>query len=184
MSRPTADTGPARTEGPTTPPNDIPASAQRRAWVATDGTQRPRKADPTRRFLALALDGAIAGALGIIPLLGSLLAAAYMLLRDGFDAAFMDRRSIGKRLLRLRPVCDDGSPVTWDVSVRRNGPLALTWLAVFLGLVPVLGFAIRPVGMAVGIILVIFEGYLVVTDETGVRLGDHLAGTRVVESDD
>ncbi|MEJ2287316.1 MAG: RDD family protein [Deinococcales bacterium] len=182
MSHATADTDHAKTEGPTTARSHTPASG-RRAWVATDGTQVPKKADRTRRFLALVLDGLIAGALSIIPWLGSLLAAAYMLLRDGFDVTFMDRRSIGKRLLRLRPVRDDGSPVTWRVSVRRNWPLALTSLALFLGLVPVLGFAIRPVGTAVGIILVIFEGYLVVTDETGIRLGDHLAGTRVIESD-
>ena len=118
MSHPTAETDHAKTEGPTTARIHGPASG-RRAWVATDGTQVPKKADRNRRFLAVVIDGLIAGGLSIIPWLGSLLAAAYMLLRDGLDVTFMDRRSIGKRLLRLRPMRDDGAPVTWDVSVRR-----------------------------------------------------------------
>ncbi|MEJ2668415.1 MAG: RDD family protein, partial [Deinococcales bacterium] len=155
----------------------------RQTWVATDGTQVAKKADVTRRFLALVIDIVIAAILSVIPYLGNLLAAAYLLLRDGFDFAFMDHRSVGKRLMRLRPVCDDGSPVTLEVSARRNWPLAVMSLALFLGVVPVLGFVIRPLGAAAGIILVVLEGYFAFNDEHGLRWGDGLAGTRIIETE-
>jgi uncharacterized RDD family membrane protein YckC len=178
MTDPTTKSASARRDGP----EALGSSRRLRPFAANDGTQVPRKVHLARRFLAFAIDLGVAILLSVIPLLGSLLGALYLLLRDGSDLAILDRRSIGKRLLRLRPVCDDRSPVTLLVSARRNWMLALTWLAVFLGLIPVLGFAIKPVGMALGIILVILEGYLVFVDDSGVRSGDHLAGTRVVEA--
>ncbi|HKI57266.1 MAG TPA: hypothetical protein VKB31_08965 [Trueperaceae bacterium] len=168
---------------PPAAPEPTPSTARRRSWSATDGTQVARKADVTKRFLAFVIDAVIAAVLSVIPFLGSLLAAAYFLLRDGFDLEFMDHRSIGKRIMRLRPVCDDGSPVTLEVSARRNWPLAVTSLAVFLGFVPALGHVIKPLGMAAGIILMVLEGYFAFTDEHGLRWGDGLAGTRVIETE-
>lgn len=164
-------------------PDATPSTGRRQAWAATDGTQVAKKADLTKRFLAFVIDAVIAAILSVIPYLGSLLAAAYFLLRDGFDLEFMDHRSVGKRLMRLRPVCDDGSPVTLEVSARRNWPMAVTSLAAFLGFVPALGYVIRPLGMAAGIILVVLEGYFTYTDEHGLRWGDGMAGTRVIETE-
>lgn len=178
MSDPSAEQG-----APPSAPDPTPSAARRQTWVATDGSQVARKADVTKRFLAFVIDIVIAAILSVIPFLGSLLAAAYLLLRDGFDLAFMDHRSMGKRLMQLRPVCDDGSPVTLEVSARRNWPLAIMSLALFLHIVPGLGFIIRPLGAAAGIILVVLEGYFVFTDEHGLRWGDGLAGTRVIETD-
>lgn len=178
MSNPSAGQG-----VPPSAPDATPSTGRRQGWTATDGTQVAKKADVSKRFLAFVIDGAIAAVLSVIPFIGSLLAAAYFLLRDGFDYEFMDHRSIGKRVMRLRPVCDDGSPVTLEVSARRNWPLAITSLAIFLGFVPGLGFVIKPLGMAAGIILVVLEGYFTYTDEHGLRWGDGLAGTRVIETE-
>jgi uncharacterized RDD family membrane protein YckC len=165
-----------------TRPGGAPPSGRVRAWAANDGTQVPKKVASAKRFLAFVIDGAIAVALGILPFVGALLAGLYLLARDGLGLSFMDRRSVGKRILRLRPVTNDGGRLGLGASVRRNWPLAVASLAVFLGMVPVLGFFIKPVGLAIGIVLILFEGYLVRVDEGGVRWGDHLARTRVVES--
>src|SRR5690554_7509258 len=40
--------------------------------------------------------------------LGSLVGAAYLLLRDGFDFDFMRGRSLGKRMMKVNVVRDDG----------------------------------------------------------------------------
>jgi uncharacterized RDD family membrane protein YckC len=54
---------------------------------------------------------------------------AYALLRDGLTYDFMDGRSIGKKLMKLRPVRHDGSPMDMATSARRNWPLAFGSLA-------------------------------------------------------
>ncbi len=164
-------------------PESTRPSAQRGAWAANDGTQVARKADVTKRFVAFLIDGVIAFVLSRIPFLGGILAGLYILLRDGFDYEFMDHRSIGKRLMRLRPIADDGSPITLAVSARRNWPLAVTSLAIILLLVPVLGWLLIPFAWVAGLILLILEAYFTLTDQQGLRWGDRLAGTRVVETD-
>jgi uncharacterized RDD family membrane protein YckC len=78
------------------------------------------KADLTKRAVALIIDGLIAGAIGRIPFIGGLIGAAYMLTRDGFEFDFMDHRSLGKKLMKLRPVRLDGKPVDIETSMRRN----------------------------------------------------------------
>jgi uncharacterized RDD family membrane protein YckC len=141
------------------------------------------KADLGKRFLALLIDGVIAAIVSRIPWIGGILAALYILFRDGFDVEFMDHRSIGKRIMRLRPVTDDGSPVTLRVSAARNWPLVVTSLAIVLLLIPLLGWLLIPLAWVAGVILLLIEGFLTITDEGGRRWGDRLAGTRVVETD-
>ena len=183
MRDPSVDRGEPAAAGPTPAPSATRAAGRVRAWAANDGTQTPRKVAFSKRMVAFAIDGILAAVLSVVPFLGSLLAGLYLLLRDGTALPFMDRRSVGKRIMRLRPVRDDGSSVGVRVSLRRNWMLAVASLAVFLGVVPVLGFAIEPIGLAIGIVLVILEGYLATVDEAGLRWGDHLAGTRVIESE-
>jgi uncharacterized RDD family membrane protein YckC len=141
------------------------------------------KADLVKRFLAFLIDGVIAAIVSRIPWIGGILAALYILLRDGFDFEFMDHRSLGKRIMRLRPLCDDGSPVTFGVSAARNWPLVVTSLAVVLVLIPILGWLLIPLAWVGGLILLLVEGFLTITDEQGRRWGDRLAGTRVVETE-
>ena len=141
------------------------------------------KADLGKRFLAFLIDGVIAAIVSRIPWIGGILAALYILFRDGFDIEFMDHRSIGKRIMRLRPLTDDGAPVTLRVSAARNWPLVVTSLAVVLLLIPLLGWLLIPLAWVAGLILLLIEGFLTVTDDGGRRWGDRLAGTRVVETD-
>lgn len=153
---------------------------------APDATAEPvayPKADPAKRAIAYLIDSFLAGALGVLGGLflssvGGLLGAGYMLLRDGLDVEFMDRRSIGKRLLNLRPVRLDGQPMNLEASLRRNWMFALGGLAYgffWLGLGKLISLA--------GALIALYEIYRVLTTPDGRRWGDELAGTQVVNAD-
>jgi uncharacterized RDD family membrane protein YckC len=95
----------------------------------------------------------------------SVVLVAWWLLRD------LPGASLGKRLLGLKVVRQDGSPSDVRARLLRNltlipGPL--------FSLIPIAGFT----GPAVSLSLVLVEvGFLVIRHE---RLGDRLAGTMVV----
>jgi uncharacterized RDD family membrane protein YckC len=134
------------------------------------------KADLGKRAAAVIIDCVIAWVIAIIiPFIGGLIGAAYMLLRDGFEINFMDHRSLGKKLLKLRPITLDGSPVDITVSVKRNWVFAI---GPVLMIFPVIGWAL---GTIVGFIIGLVEIILVLTDEEGRRMGDKLAETKVIE---
>lgn len=139
------------------------------------------KADLMKRFVAAVIDGAIAVVLSRIPAIGWLLGALYILLRDGFEVSFMDTRSLGKRLMKLRPVRLDGKPMTLAWSLRRNWTLTLASATPVLLLVPILGWLLIPLLAVVGGLLSLVEIVLVVTDPEGRRLGDRFADTKVIE---
>jgi uncharacterized RDD family membrane protein YckC len=132
------------------------------------------------RFLAAVIDGVIAVVLGVVPIIGGVAGAAYMLVRDGLDLELMDRRSIGKRMLDLRPVTLDGKPVDLAMSCQRNWMFALGGLAQALLFVPIVGWIAVPFVVLAAVGLTIVEVILVATDEEGRRWGDKLAGTRVI----
>jgi uncharacterized RDD family membrane protein YckC len=135
------------------------------------------KADLGKRIVAVIIDAACAFVVGLIPIIGGLIGAAYLLLRDGFEFDFMDQRSLGKKLMKLRPVLVDGGKVDLVVSIKRNWILAIPSI---LMVIPVLGWIAAPfIGLAIGII----EFILVITDPEGRRIGDKLAGTKVIEVD-
>lgn len=159
----------------------------------TAGTQEPKvppaspatagKADISKRLIAGIIDAVIAFAIGLIPLIGGLIGAAYWLIRDGLELDFMDHRSIGKKLVKLRPVTLDGSPVDIMVSVKRN------WMFALGGVVQLLIYTIVGILLAiplafVALLLFIVEFVLVLTDAQGRRLGDKIANTIVIEVDE
>jgi uncharacterized RDD family membrane protein YckC len=133
------------------------------------------KADLVKRFIAALIDNVLAALVGAIPVVGGIVGAAYILLKDGLDLEFMDKRSIGKKLMKLRPVRLDGGTMDITTSVQRNWPLAIGSI---LSIIPILGWIIAvPVALVIGVI----ELVLVLTDPEGRRLGDKLAGTKVTE---
>ncbi len=139
------------------------------------------KPDVTKRAIAAIVDGAIAGALGLVPAVGWIASVLYVLLRDGFDFEFMDGRSVGKKLMNLRPVRLDGGKMDFATSAKRNWTICLGSLASFLLIVPVLGWLLYVPVMIAAAVLGIIEIVRVFTDAEGRRLGDTLAGTKVVE---
>lgn len=139
------------------------------------------KADLVKRFVAAIIDGAVAAVIGMIPVIGGLIGLTYILLRDGFEFDFMDYRSVGKKLMKLRPLKDDGTRMTLRDSFQRNWPLVFGSLVQILIFIPVLGWILIPIVALVGLALGIAEVVLVFTNPEGRRWGDRLAGTKVVE---
>ncbi|NNE10499.1 MAG: RDD family protein [Gemmatimonadetes bacterium] len=164
----------------TTPVTESPAAS-------AGASEVPKKADPVKRFLAVFIDGLLAAMLSlilgvVIPVLGfflgALLGAAYMLVRDGLTLEFMDQRSLGKKLLKLRPVRLDGSRLELNDSMKRNWVFAVPNA---LQAIPILG---QILGGLLGMVLGLVECILVLTDPEGRRWGDKLADTRVIEVDE
>jgi RDD family. len=94
---------------------------------------------------------------------------------------FMDRRSLGKKVMKLRPIRLDGQPMDIATSARRNWMFALGGVAWFLKYIPILGWLLLvPVGI-VALALGLYELYRVLSDPQGRRLGDAMAGTKVIE---
>jgi uncharacterized RDD family membrane protein YckC len=153
------------------PSNPTPLSS-----AATPSTaQTATKADLVKRFIAALIDNVLVALVGAIPIVGGIVGAAYILLKDGLDFEFMDKRSLGKKLMKLRPVRLDGGSMDITTSIQRNWPLAIGSV---LAIIPILGWLIAvPVALVIGII----ELVLVLTDPEGRRLGDKLAGTKVIE---
>jgi uncharacterized RDD family membrane protein YckC len=145
------------------------------------GAAAPAKADLTKRVIAAVIDAVIGGVVSIIPVVGGLVAAAYWLCRDGLDIEFMDRRSLGKKVMKLRPVTQDGAPMDLVRSLRRNWMFGIGGIVSLLMFIPIVGWLlIIPVAL-VALGLGVMEIFLVVTDPKGQRLGDRTASTQVIE---
>ena len=142
----------------------------------------PAKADLGKRAIALIIDGVATMVVGFIPLIGGMIATAYWLLRDGMDVEFMDHRSLGKKLMKLRPVMLDGSPVDMATSAKRNWMFALGGIAGFFAMT-IIGLVLAIPLFLVAFVLGIVEVVLVLTDAEGRRIGDKTAGTMVIETD-
>lgn len=141
------------------------------------------KADIGKRFIAAIIDAVIAVFVGFIPFVGGLIATAYWLVRDGLDVEFMDHRSLGKKIMKLRPVTLDGTPVDIMTSMKRNWMFALGGVAQLFAYT-IIGLVIAiPLALLVFVIAVI-EIVLVLSDSEGRRLGDKIANTKVIEVDD
>jgi uncharacterized RDD family membrane protein YckC len=146
-------------------------------------TTSTTKADIVKRAIAAIIDGAIASILGLIPAVGGLIGAAYILFRDGFEYEFMDGRSVGKKLMKLRPVKLDGQKMTLQDSAWRNWPLMFGSFISVLLVIPVIGWILIPIVALASLVIGIIELVSVLTNEEGRRWGDKMAGTKVLEVD-
>ncbi len=129
-----------------------------------------QRADLTTRAVAGFVDFLLIIGLARLPdVLGFLSATGYILIRDGL----FDRRSIGKKLIGLRVAASEGSgaAVTYRESIIRNATFAVAYL---LFLIPYAGWVLAPV--AVGV-----ECLAAIGDERGMRIGDMLARTMVIQ---
>ncbi len=140
------------------------------------------KADLTKRFVAAVIDAVIGIVIGLIPAIGGLGAAAYWAVRDGLEFEFMHHRSIGKHVMKLRPITLDGSPMDITASIKRNWMFALGGVVDLLLWIPFVGWLfVAPVALAAFAIGIV-ELFLVITDPEGRRLGDKIANTKVIEA--
>ena len=128
------------------------------------------KAHVLNRFIAKAIDGMLVGAASqVIEPVGWISGLAYALIADGFPGG----QSVGKRLIGLQTVMPRTKEFAgFRESIIRNLPLAFAYLLVP---VPYVGWL-----LAGGI--VVFEALLMIGNERGVRLGDEVAQTQVLDT--
>ena len=141
------------------------------------------KADPVKRIIAFVIDAVASMIVGFIPFVGGIIGAFYMLLRDALPIEALEYKSIGKKLLKLSVVNieDPTSKIDYAASAKRNWMFALGPMMIFFLFIPILGWIIDIlIGIAV-FILIIIEIIKIFSDEKGVRLGDNMAGTMVIE---
>jgi uncharacterized RDD family membrane protein YckC len=138
-----------------------------------------RKIAPAHRVAAKMVDIVIIIALAVIlpyPL-GPLIAFAYSLLCDGLGWGGLRGQSLGKKVFGLRVVnIVRDEPAGVRDSMLRNAPVGV---ATFFAIIPFWGWLI--LGL-VGLPLMIMEIYLMVSVESGHRLGDVMADTEVREA--
>ena len=129
------------------------------------------RADRTTRAVAGFVDLLLIIGMARLPdVIGFFSAAGYILVRDGL----FDRRSIGKKLIGLQVAASDetGSPVTYRESIIRNVPFAIAYV---LFLIPYAGWVLAP-------LMISMECLVAIGDERGMRIGDMLARTIVVQN--
>jgi len=111
----------------------------------------------------------IAAVMEIIPRAGFYAGLAYLLLGDGF----FDGRSIGKKLIKLKVIsATTDSPCTFRDSILRNSTFAAGYL---FWLVPWIGWIFL-------FFVSVLEFTLVLGSKKGMRLGDEIAKTVVIET--
>ncbi len=111
----------------------------------------------------------IAAVIEIIPRAGFYAGLMYLLLGDGF----FDGRSVGKKLLRLKVLsAETGGPCSFKDSILRNSTFGVGYA---LWIVPFIGW--------IFIVMVsVVEFLLVLGSKDGMRLGDEIAKTVVIET--
>ncbi len=131
--------------------------------------QELERAKILNRIIARVIDFLIIGILlEAVPRIGFFAGLLYLLIADGL----FDGRSVGKRLIKLRIVLGEKNRMCgFRESIIRNFPFAIGYILMAL---PLVGF-IFP------ILVVGFETLLMLGSEKGLRLGDELAKTMVIE---
>jgi len=127
------------------------------------------KAKILPRLIAKGIDFIIVGALlETIPRVGYFAGMAYLAVGDGF----FDGRSVGKKLIGLMVVKADGDGrCTYRESIIRNSPFLIGYV---LMIIPWIGWLFP-------LIVIAFESLLIIGSKRGMRLGDEIAKTQVIE---
>jgi len=128
------------------------------------------KARVLNRFIAKFVDLIVVAAAGqVVPPVGWLAGLAYVLIGDGLTGG----QSLGKRLISLQTVIPRSREVSgFRESIIRNLPLALAYLL----------FPIPYIGWALATAVVLLEALLIIGNEQGLRLGDEIAHTQVLDA--
>ena len=138
--------------------------------------------DTTRRMLnrgvAKLIDFLIAGALFSFPtVIGPVAAVTYLLIADGLSGG----RSLGKRVVGLRVISTarESAPADFRESIYRNGFFgAIVAACYLLGWIPFVSMITN----LLFILVVFYEALAVYKDAEGIRFGDRIAETMVVDS--
>jgi len=138
------------------------------------------KAGFLNRIIARTIDFIIVAALyEMIPRVGFFAGLTYLLIADGL----FEGRSAGKKLIGLRVIIynktDKVAACGFKESILRNFPFAVGFILFWiLNLMPLIGWIFSFIAAAV---VVLFESLVLLGSEKGMRFGDELAKTQVVE---
>jgi uncharacterized RDD family membrane protein YckC len=134
------------------------------------GTGIYPKAQVLNRFIAKFVDAILVGAADkVIPPVGWMAGLAYILIADGFSGG----QSLGKRLIGLQIVIPHSRQIPgFKESIIRNLPFALAYLLL----------SVPYVGWVLALAVVGFETLLIIGNDRGLRLGDELAHTQVLDA--
>src|SRR4051812_27858860 len=136
------------------------------------------KVSVANRVVAKMIDIVIMMALAaILPYpVGPLAGFCYSILGDGMSFGPFVGQSVGKKLMKLQVQSTTRKrPASYRDSMLRNTPVGI---ATFFSIIPIWGWLI--LGL-IGIPLMAIEIYLMLSVETGHRLGDVMGDTEVVE---
>ncbi len=133
-----------------------------------------------RRIIAAVIDSLIGSLFFFVPILGGLFGVFYILFKDAIMYRLTgypewQNKSIGKHLLGLKIICQEGKFVDLKTSAHRN---AILIPGRVIGIIPLVGWLIGPI---VGGLFKLIELLILTSDPQGIRLGDRLAATKVVE---
>ncbi len=135
------------------------------------------KAGILNRIIARTIDFIIIWALlAIIPKIGFWAGLTYLLIADGL----FDGKSIGKWFIKLRVILRNTDAVcSFKESIIRNFPFAVGYIlfAILKG-IPLIGWIFSVV---IPVVILLFESLVMLGSEEGMRFGDEIAKTRVVE---
>lgn len=126
------------------------------AVPASENFSDKPKATPGDRILAGLIDGLLMCTVGWIPILGFIICMGYSFTKDALP--FLGGQSIGKKVMKIRAVTEDGAPLTgnFGAAAMRAVPF----------LIPCFGFV---------------ELFVLLTDKETLRFGDKWAKTKVVK---
>lgn len=135
-----------------------------------EGAKTYPKANTLNRHLAKFIDLLIAVGLSkLLPPVGFFAGLLYIIIADGF----FEGQSIGKKLIGLRAiVLAEGKKAGFREAIIRNIPFAIAYT---------LFCQIPYVGWLLAIIIIGLEGILVIGNELGLRIGDEIAKTQVID---
>lgn len=121
------------------------------------------------RTIARILDFIVAAtAIKLIPQVGYFFGIVYLLISDGF----FDGRSLGKKVMRLRVISLPAmNNCTFRDSILRNTTIVAVLLL----------YKIPLIGWLLAILPLMLEFILMLGNRNGMRLGDDLANTKVIE---
>ncbi|MBI5194142.1 MAG: RDD family protein [Nitrospirae bacterium] len=127
------------------------------------------KANILNRFIAKIIDIIVAAAFSkLLQPVGFFAGLTYLLIADGF----FDGRSLGKKLIGIKTIKADGDLCTYKDSILRNLTMSAGYIFFF----------IPYVGWLLTLIIFSIEGLVILGNENGLRIGDELAKTYVVEN--
>lgn len=127
------------------------------------------KANILHRFIAKFIDLLIVSALyKIVAPIGFFAGITYLFISDGFSHG----RSVGKKLIGLQTlITEQNKACLFRESIIRNFPFVVAYICIYISYI----------GWIFSIVIITIEFLLIIGNDKGLRLGDEMAKTQVLD---